>query len=79
MTDYTHATTLSTRTIAMRLNHHCLIGNGFYSSRGGRFFLARTKFAVLQLFDGERWVNANPGETFSDGDGKPILWRKAGS
>lgn len=79
MTDVTHITTLSTRTVAMRLNHHCMIGNGFYSSRGGRFYRARTKSGVLQLFNGEEWVNALPGETFFDGNSRPILWRKAGS
>lgn len=78
MSDYTHST-MSTRTVAMRLNHHCRIGNGFYSSRGCRFYRARTHIGRLQLFDGEHWMPALPGETFSDGEGKPILWRKAGS
>ena len=44
----------------MRLNHHCLIGNGFYPAAAAGSS-GRTKFEVLQLFDGERWVNANPG------------------
>lgn len=77
MADYTHVT-FSARTVAMRLNHHCLIGNGFYSSCGGRFYRARTKAGVLQIFDGERWRNTVAGETFSDGQGQPVLWRKAG-
>ncbi len=77
MADYTHVT-FSARTVAMRLNHHCLIGNGFYSSRGARFYRARTKAGVLQLFDGEHWVDALRGESFWDGEGQPVLWRKAG-
>lgn len=62
---------IQARAKALNLQHE-RYSAGFYSSLGGRFFLARVKAGVLQVSDFETWRDVEPGENFRDHNGRDI-------
>ena len=68
-------TTFNPRRAAKLLNEHCMKGNGFYGSViGNRWFGARVRAGVLEVWDFDNWRTVTEAEAvFHDHNGQEIF------